>query len=222
MNFGFRNSDFGLAEDVAGSSTSSNRERSHCPIRNLPAGRQVRNPLRAAGRAVKNPASRISTFGILHSAPASRSSSIRNPQSEIRNSALGAALLEVVFSVAIFAFSSIVILNGMNSALAAADRVMLQAKAVDLAVTRLSELQMVGGVPQNEGPLAFEEGDDQWTWEVIATPAEVPPDAPTATQVKVVVTYLPTGYSYSIIHLVDDASAAAAADASSSAAGGSQ
>ncbi len=94
--------------------------------------------------------------------------------------------------------------------MAAADRVVLQAKAIDLAVTRLSELEMAGGTAQNEGPTPYDDPDQDWTWQVATSPAELPPAAPSATQVQVIITYVPTGFSYTITHIEPDASNASA------------
>lgn len=126
----------------------------------------------------------------------------------------GAALLEVVFSIAIFVFVAVVILNALNSSMAAANRLVLSAKAADLAVTCLSELEMAGGALQNEGPTPYDEPDQDWTWQVVTAAAQLPPAVPPATQVQVIITYLPTGFSYSIVHIEPDSSGTAATDSS--------
>lgn len=83
--------------------------------------------------------------------------------------ARGAVLLEVILALALFAATSGVVLGSLNVCLGAARRIRLGAVAADLAVTRLSEIQM-GLVPlRDAGPEACEEPHGDWTWQVATT-----------------------------------------------------
>jgi hypothetical protein len=142
-----------------------------------------------------------------------RNGSIRNPQSAIRNSAAakgrgGVVLLEVVLAMSLFFCAAMVILAGLSSSLSGMQRVQLEARAQDLAVTALSEVQM-GLVPLNsDGPTEY---DDPalagWTRQIAVEPyqeQQLGLELPAFQRVEVIVRYQPTGYATSLTILQAD------------------
>ena len=108
----------------------------------------------------------VSTFQMPGLAQAARA---RRPARRQR----GAVLLEVILALVLFVAAAAVIASGLNASLNGVERLRLNAHAVDLAVTVLSELQMgaraveMGGTAQ-----AFDPPFEQWTWEVQLSPME--------------------------------------------------
>jgi type II secretory pathway pseudopilin PulG len=96
-------------------------------------------------------------------------------------SARGAVLLEVVLALAIFGMGAVVILSGLQAALRMAQQVQFEAKAADLAVTVISEVQIGQISLQDAGPMTYEEASlAGWTWQVVTSAidpmlAEMPP-----------------------------------------------
>jgi hypothetical protein len=83
------------------------------------------------------------------------------------------ALLEVVLAIAIFFALSAAVLSGLDACVRSAKNMKLSARASNLAITVMSEVQ-VGALPVSDaGPNAF---DDpllaDWTWEVGVTPIQ--------------------------------------------------
>lgn len=80
----------------------------------------------------------------------------------------GTVLLEVVFAMALFMVGCGVVFSGLNASFAAAEKVQLAGQAADLAVTKLSELQLGEIDLADDGPNAYEEEDlAAWTWEIV-------------------------------------------------------
>ncbi len=82
-------------------------------------------------------------------------------------------LLEVVLAMALFFGGALVILAGLSSSLSAIQRVQVEAQAVDLAVTLVSELQM--GVVEivSDGPGEYDDPAlADWTWQIGVEPYE--------------------------------------------------
>jgi len=128
---------------------------------------------------------------------------IRNPQSAIRN---GVVLLEVVLAMSLFFASAMVILAGLSSSLSGMQRVQLEARAQDLAVTALSEVQM-GLVPLNsDGPTEYEDPAlAGWTRQITVEPyqeQQLGLELPAFQRVEVTVRYQPTGYATSLTILL--------------------
>ena len=110
-------------------------------------------------------------------------------------------LLEVVFALALFFVAAGVIAGGLNMTASASGRLALGAQGADLAVTVLSEIQMGLRQVVNEGPSAFEEGPDGWTWQIVASPAVSTGEGDSLWLVQVIVTHTPTGYAYRLAQL---------------------
>jgi hypothetical protein len=129
-----------------------------------------------------------------------------NPKFEIRNPksrARGAILLEVIFSIALMAGACGAIIGGFNACWQANRDLWMEAKASDLAVTMLTEIQMGVVPPADDGPTDYADPLADWCWQV--TTADLPPqtpDGPTLKQVQIVVTYKPQDYSYTLMELV--------------------
>lgn len=85
----------------------------------------------------------------------------------------------------------------------------VQSQAADLAVSKLSEIQM-GLTVQEQGPQQYvEERLADWTWEVIAEPAQeqvVMADLPQMTHVEVIIRHVPSGYVYRLAQVVQASS----------------
>lgn len=104
-------------------------------------------------------------------------------------SSKGAVLLEIVLAMAIFVFSAAVVQSGLVSCLRSLSTVRLQNQAVNLGVTKLSEIQM--GLLDVAGTelTSFEEEDEslsEWEWQVTAEP--IGEDAETSPMTLVTVT----------------------------------
>ncbi len=144
--------------------------------------------------------------------PAGRSA-IRNPQSAIRNlhaakGRAGVVLLEVVLAMSLFFASAMVILAGLSSSLSGMQRVQLEARAQDLAVTALSEVQM-GLVPlASDGPTEYEDAAlAGWTRQIVVEPyqeQQLGLKLPAFQRVEVTIRYQPTGYATSLTILMPE------------------
>lgn len=109
----------------------------------------------------------------------------------------GVILLEVIFSIVLFASAAAAVIGALNSCMQATDTVRLDAMSADLAVTLLSEIQM-GLLPAvSDGPKPFEDSDRaDWTWEIATEQVESPlADLPPMVNVEVIVTHI-SGYVY--------------------------
>ena len=85
----------------------------------------------------------------------------------------GAVLLEVVLAMALFFTSAMVVTGGLSASMSALRKIKLDAQASDLAVSKLSEVQMGILAAVDEGPNPYEEEDlSQWTWQILAVPAD--------------------------------------------------
>lgn len=78
----------------------------------------------------------------------------------------GAVLLEVVLALTLFVVAATIIANGMQSSVAAVERLRLDTHAANLAVTVMSELQMKIRPLEPAGPESFNAPFEDWTWKV--------------------------------------------------------
>ena len=112
-------------------------------------------------------------------------------------------LLEVIFAIALFAAAAGTIIGAFTASLRATRQMRLQTGAVDRAVTLLSEMQMGLVQPIDDGPTDYEEPDQDWSWQVVTSDLDAQSlDAPAMTQVQILITYKPDGYTYSLFHVV--------------------
>lgn len=119
----------------------------------------------------------------------------------------GAALLEVVLSLALFLMAGGAIAIGLENTLGVAGRLRAQAQAMDLAVTKLSEVQLGLVELKDEGPVSFAEEyeDDRyagWTWEIVTETEENNELQEPLTRVQVIVRHEPTGRMCRLVHLL--------------------
>jgi len=117
-------------------------------------------------------------------------------------------LLEVVLAMMLFFGGALVILAGLNSSLSGIQRVQIEARAADLAVTLLSEVQM--GMVQlvSDGPSSYEDPAlADWTWEISVEPFEeqqLDLELPEFQRVEVTIRNESSGYATSLTILMTD------------------
>jgi len=117
-------------------------------------------------------------------------------------------LLEVVLAMMLFFGGALVILAGLNSSLSGIQRVQIEARAADLAVTLLSEVQM--GMVQlvSDGPSSYEDPAlAGWTWEISVVPFEeqqLDLELPQFQRVEVTIRNESSGYATSLSILMTD------------------
>ena len=113
----------------------------------------------------------------------------------------GMVLLEVVLSTALFAMTALGVLAGLNSCFRSLGRMQLESQAADLAVSKVSEVHIGILPPEDDGPNEYEDDESlaDWTWEIITEDVEldVELEGPQLLQVRVVITNVPSGYTYS-------------------------
>jgi hypothetical protein len=141
---------------------------------------------------------------------------LNNPLSAAAPSAPRKAvvLLEVVIALALFFGAAVVVLTGLHSSVVAARKLRLEARAADLAVTLLSELQMGPLAVEDAGPEAYEEEYlADWTWEVVTSDVEDTwefEDIPPMKRVQVIVACPRRGFTYSLVRFFPPEGAGAA------------
>ena len=164
------------------------------PRRSSPVSLRPIRPSALLGTAIRNPQSLGDRSAICNSAAAKGRS--------------GVVLLEVVLAMSLFFCAAMVILAGLSSSLSGMQRVQLEARAQDLAVTALSEIQM-GLVPLvSDGPIEYEDAAlVGWTRQIVVEPyqeQQLGLELPAFQRVKVTVRYQPTGYATSLTILMAD------------------
>lgn len=76
--------------------------------------------------------------------------------------------MEVILAMALFFVAGAVVYSGLSASYEAVERVRYETQAADLAVSKLSELQMGLSPMENQGPEGYEDEDlADWTWEVV-------------------------------------------------------
>ena len=83
-----------------------------------------------------------------------------------------AVLLEVVLALVLFVAAATIIGASLNSAMHGVERQKLNAHAVNLTVSVVSELQMGTRTVEILGPAPFESPFEHWTWQLVLTPIE--------------------------------------------------
>ena len=100
----------------------------------------------------------------------------------------GAVLLEVVLALVLFAAAAAIIGAGLHSAINGVERQKLNAHAVDLAISVLSEIQMGLRKPESGEPEPFESPFDHWSRQILLTPTETETgEAGELTRVEVII-----------------------------------
>ena len=86
--------------------------------------------------------------------------------------ARGAVLLEVILALVLFAAAAAIIGAGIHSAINGVERQKLNAHAMNLAVSVISEIQMGLRTVESVGPESFASPFDHWTWELVLAAVE--------------------------------------------------
>lgn len=107
--------------------------------------------------------------------------------------------------MAIFVTMAGVILAGIRNSVLATHRLGLEARARNLAVTALSEVQM-GQLPlQDDGPNSYEdESLAGWTWQVVVSEPEIGGQVLELKRVEIVIANTETDYTYRLGQWVRD------------------
>ena len=97
-------------------------------------------------------------------------------------------LLEVVLALVLFAAAAAIIGAGIHSAINGVERQKLNAHAVNLAISVISEIQIGVRTLESVGPEPFETPFDHWTWQLVLAPTETEAgEASNLTRVEVIV-----------------------------------
>ena len=117
-------------------------------------------------------------------------------------------LLEVVLSTGLFAMTALVVLVGLHSCFRSLGKMRLESQAADLAISKISEVRIGILPPEDDGPNEYEEDETlvDWTWEIITEDVEldVELEGPQLLQVQVIITNVPSGYTYSMRFLTTE------------------
>ncbi|MFB3894575.1 MAG: hypothetical protein ACE15C_21445 [Phycisphaerae bacterium] len=118
-------------------------------------------------------------------------------------------LLEVVLALALFFMSAAVIGGSVSTSLDAARRIRIDAQAADLAVTKLSELQMGLREVIDDGPnpYAEEEHLPDWTWQIATNPIDNTAvlQGPPLKRVEIIIRNTTGNYAYRLVHVLPSA-----------------
>jgi len=110
-------------------------------------------------------------------------------------------LLEVVLSAGLFTMTALAVLTSLSSCFRSLGNMRLESQAADLAISKVSEVHIGILPPEDDGPNEYEEDESlaDWTWEIVTEEVEldVELEGPQLLQVQVVITYVPSGYTYS-------------------------
>ena len=126
----------------------------------------------------------------------------------------GAVLLEVIFSLTLFAATAAVVIGGLNSCIQGANDLRTGSQAADMAVTLMSEIQMGLVPPTDSGPTDYPAPDDDWTWQIVTAAMDPVAPAPPQKQITITITNKTAAYSYSLVNVISDSSAATGAETS--------
>jgi len=101
----------------------------------------------------------------------------------------GVAMIEVLFALSLFAASTAVISSSFSACATSVSRMQLQAVADNLAISMLSELQLELLPAEDDGPYAFEEPFEDWTYEVVTAEMTdvIDIDGPVMTSVEIII-----------------------------------
>ncbi len=107
--------------------------------------------------------------------------------------------------MSIFVTMGAVILAGIRSGVVATGRLRFEARARNLAITALSELQMGQLALRDDGPNSYEdESLDGWTWQVVVSDPQLGWQGPPLKQVEIVIANTDMDYIYRLGQLVQD------------------
>jgi hypothetical protein len=89
-----------------------------------------------------------------------------------KKGASGSVLLEVVLALALFLGAATVIMAGIHSSIAAAERLRLQTHASNLAISIMSEMRMHLRPIASIGPEPLPPPFDQWKYQIIVSQSQ--------------------------------------------------
>lgn len=84
----------------------------------------------------------------------------------------GAALLEVLLAVALFAAAAAIVTSALNASMGSLERQRMGLQALNLAASTLAEIQLGIRPAASQGQQPFPAPYDAWTSEVLTTPME--------------------------------------------------
>jgi type II secretory pathway pseudopilin PulG len=123
----------------------------------------------------------------------------------------GAVLLEVVLALLLFVAAAAVITGGIHASLTSVERMRLTTHAANLAVSVMSELQLGIRSTSLSGPESFDPPFENWTWELVAAPAELDMEETTPwTQVEVIIRHPDPALTFRVSQLIQPSPAAPA------------
>jgi hypothetical protein len=127
----------------------------------------------------------------------------------------------VILALALFVGTSGIVLASLSACMRSAQEVRLEAQAADLAVTRLSEVQM-GLLPiQDSSAEPFDPPFDAWTWQASTMSVIDNGEDMGLKKIEIVVTQTEQGFVYRLsAFLVDPAQAASSTDQAGGSSGG--
>lgn len=119
-------------------------------------------------------------------------------------------LLEVVVALSLFFGAAVVMVVGMQGSIVAARNMKIEARAANLTITLLSELQMGERALEDAGPEEYEnENLANWTREIVTEDvvddildAEITEELPKLKRVTIIVTYVPLGREFRLVRLM--------------------
>jgi len=118
----------------------------------------------------------------------------------------GVILLEVLFALTLFFIAAGVVTGSLHTSMRAATLVKMTAKASDLAVTKLSEMQVGLQTIADTGPTPWATDGDlsQWTWQIATTPVDsmVILNGPTALRVEIIIRKPSQDFTYRLTQVL--------------------
>jgi hypothetical protein len=146
-----------------------------------------------------------------------------NPQSShsfvISHSSLviprsGAVLLEIILALSLFFVAAAFVTGSLHTSFQAAGNIKLSAQGADLAVTKMTELQLQPEKIIDSGPEPFatEEPMSLWTWQVVTAPLELPAilQGPALKRVEVIIRNPSRQFTYRLVEQLPVSDAASA------------
>ena len=121
-----------------------------------------------------------------------------------RQSAGGTILLEVIIAMGLFFTTAAVVFGALSSSLNTARRVIVKARAADLAVTKLSEIRLGLLELTDDGPNPYEEEAlEDWTWQIATEYLESDVLLEVQeVQVEVIIKHVSSGQEYHLVRVL--------------------
>jgi len=118
----------------------------------------------------------------------------------------GVVLLEVILAIALFMSAAGVLGAALHAGMRAGREIRVASQAEDLAVTKLSEIQMGLLDAADAGPNAYEDDGRlaDWTWQIVTTAADNTVITPGLNEkrVEIIIRNAPANYTYRLTTLL--------------------